>query len=431
MLLRKTLLAFTALTLAAPALAAPAMTPEQTVAAALKEAPVWDGHNDVPEQLRDRRKDVLAGFDFNNTVDEPLSDRRMAAFFPAGTPTGMQTDLPRMKAGHMGAQFWSVYVSANLPEPQAVQATLEQIDVTKRLIAQYPNDLVYATSAADVEKAWKAGKIASLIGMEGGHSIGGSLGVLRQFYELGARYMTLSHFKNNAWADSATDAPAHNGLTPFGKDVVREMQRLGMLVDLSHVSQKTMLDALEVAKAPIIFSHSGAQAVSGHPRNVSDEVLDKVKLNGGIVMCNFFPSYVSDALYKWGAARTGVEAEQKALHPDRPDLAKTALTAWEQAHPKPVATIQEVANHIDHIVKRIGIDHVGVGGDFDGGSVGLQGMPDVSAYPALLLELAKKGYSKEDLKKVSSLNTLRVLKAVEAYAAAHKGDKPIESPTTF
>jgi membrane dipeptidase len=421
----------TAMALAAPALAAPAMTPEQTVAAALKEAPVWDGHNDVPEQLRDRRKDVLAGFDFHNTVNEPISDKRMLAYFPPGTPTGMQTDLTRMKAGHMGAQFWSVYVSASLPEPQAVQATMEQIDVIKRVIAQNPGEMMLATSSADVEKAWKTGKIASLIGMEGGHSIGGSLGVLRQFYELGARYMTLSHFKNNAWADSATDAPEHNGLTPFGKNVVREMQRLGMLVDLSHVSQKTMMDALEVAKAPIIFSHSGAQAVSGHPRNVSDAVLDRVKENGGIVMCNFFPSYVSDALYKWGAARTGAEAEQKALHPDRPDLAKAAMESWATAHPKPVATIQEVADHIDHIVKRIGIDHVGVGGDFDGGSVGLQGMPDVTAYPALLLELAKRGYSKDDLKKVASLNTLRVLKAAEAYAAAHKGDAPIESPTTF
>ncbi len=431
------LLAFCATTaLAAPTFAAPAMKPEQTsperiVAAALKEAPVWDGHNDVPEQLRDRRKDVLAGFDFNNTVNEPLSDKRMAAFFPAGTPTGMQTDLPRMKAGHIGAQFWSVYVSANLPEPQAVQATMEQIDVIKRLIAQYPNDLMLATSSADVEKAWKEHKVASLIGMEGGHSIGGSLGVLRQFHDLGARYMTLTHFKSIAWADSATDAPQHDGLTPFGKDVVREMQRIGILVDLSHVSQKTMLDALEVAKAPIIFSHSGAQAVSGHPRNVSDEVLDKVKLNGGVVMCNFYPAYVSDALYKWGAARAGQQAEQKALHPDRPDLAKAGLEAWEKANPKPTATIQQVADHIDHIVKRIGIDHVGVGGDFDGGSVGLQGMPDVSAYPALLLELAKRGYTKLDLEKVSSLNTLRVLKASEAYSLAHKDDKPIESPTSF
>lgn len=426
------LMAFTAvMALAAPAMAAAPLTPEQTVAAALKEAPVWDGHNDVPEQLRDRRKDVLAGFDFHDTVNEPITDKRMLAYFPAGTPTGMQTDLTRMKQGHIGAQFWSVYVSANLPEPQAVQATLEQIDVVKRLVAQYPGELMLATSSADVEKAWKAGKVASLIGMEGGHSISGSLGVLRQFYELGARYMTLTHFKTIAWGDSATDAPQHNGLTPFGKDVVREMQRLGMLVDLSHVSQKTMLDALEVARAPIIFSHSGAQAVSGHPRNVSDEVLDKVKLNGGVVMCNFYPSYVSDAQYKWGAARAGAEAEQKALHPDRPDIAKANMDAWAQGHPKPVATVQEVADHIDHIVKRIGIDHVGVGGDFDGGSIGLQGMPDVSAYPALLLELAKRGYSKQDLEKVSSLNTLRVLKAAEAYAAAHKGDAPIESPTSF
>jgi membrane dipeptidase len=230
----------------------------------------------------------------------------------------MQTDLPRLRQGKIGAQFWSVFVSANLPEPQAVQATMEQIDVVKRLVAQYPQDMMYATSSADVEKAWKAGKIASLIGMEGGHSIGGSLGVLRQFHELGARYMTLTHFKNNAWADSGTDAPEHNGLTPFGKDVVREMQRLGMLVDLSHVSQKTMLDAMAVAGAPIIFSHSGAQGVSGHPRNVSDEVLDKREGQWRHRHVQLLPSYVSDAQYKWGAERAGQRPSRRRCTPTGP-----------------------------------------------------------------------------------------------------------------
>ena len=240
-----------ALLMAAPAHAAP--TPEQVAEAALRAAPVWDGHNDVPEQLRDRRKNVIAGFDFRDTTN--TAD-------PAKGDGAMQTDLTRLRQGHVGAQFWSVYVSALLPEPQAVQATLEQIDVTKRLIARYPQDMVLCTTAADVERAMKAGKIASLMGMEGGGSIGGSLGVLRQMYALGARYMTLTHFRNLAWADSATDAPAHDGLTDFGRDVVREMQRIGMLVDLSHVSEATMLDTLEQAKAPVMCGHSGARGVA-------------------------------------------------------------------------------------------------------------------------------------------------------------------------
>ena len=414
-----------------PAHAIMPATPEQIAEAALKQAPVWDGHNDVPEQLRDRRHDVLGDFDFHDTSKEPLPDGVVAALFPPGTPTGMQTDLTRLHKGHVGAQFWSVFVSANLTEPQAVQATLEQIDVMKRLIARNPADMQFATSADDVARAWKAGKIASLIGMEGGHSIGGSLGVLRQMYALGARYMTLTHFKNNAWADSGTDAPAHGGLTPFGKDVVREMQRLGMLVDLSHVSEKTMLDALDVAHAPVIFSHSGALGVSGHPRNVPDVVLDRLKANGGVIMVNFYPTYVSEQLRQWSAARIGEDARQKTLHPDRPDLVKSAMATWSAANPKPTATLADVANHIDHIAKRIGTDHIGVGSDFDGGSVGLAGLEDVSAYPALFTELARRGYSFDDLRKIASGNTLRVLRAAETYAAAHKGDAPIESPTSF
>jgi membrane dipeptidase len=406
--------------------AATAPDPAQVAAAALKAAPVWDGHNDVPEQLRDRRKDVLGTFDFRDTSNTAEPAKADQPAVPA-----MQTDLKRLRTGHVGAQFWSVYVSAQLPEPQAVQATLEQIDVIKRLIARYPADLQLCADATCVEAAWKAHKIASLIGMEGGHSIGGSLGVLRQMRALGARYMTLTHFKNTAWADSGTDAPAHNGLTPFGRDVVREMQRIGILVDLSHVSAKTMRDALAVAKAPVIFSHSNAFAVSGHPRNVPDDVLDLLKANGGVIMVNAYPGYISEDLRQWNAARVGEDARQKALHPDAPDAAKAALAAWDQSHPKPVATLAEVADHIDHIVKRIGADHVGFGGDFDGGSIGLQGLPDVSAYPALFTELARRGYRQADLEKIASRNTLRVLKAADAYAAAHAGDAPVESPTTF
>ncbi|MEP6867650.1 MAG: dipeptidase [Novosphingobium sp.] len=402
--------------------AAGAATPEQVAQAALAAAPVWDGHNDVPEQLRDRRKDVLAGFDFADTSGTADAALKRGP---------MQTDLARLRKGHVGAQFWSVFVSAALPEPQAVQATLEQIDVIKRVIAQNPQSMQFASSADDVVRAMKAGKVASLIGMEGGHSIGGSLGVLRQMYALGARYMTLTHFKNNDWADSGTDAPAHNGLTPFGKDVVREMQRLGMLVDLSHVSEKTMLDAMEVAGAPVIFSHSGAMGISGHPRNVSDAALDRLKANGGLIMVNFYPGYVSPQLRAWNADRAGEQARAKALYPDSPDRALRSLADWDAAHAKPVATLAQVADHIDYIAKRIGADHVGLGSDFDGGSEGLAGLPDVSAYPALFVELARRGWLQADLQKLSNGNMLRVLRAAEAYATAHRADPPIENATGF
>ncbi|GGZ07333.1 dipeptidase [Novosphingobium colocasiae] len=422
MLARLTPALLAALTFALGPDAALAASPEATAEAALRAAPVWDGHNDVPEQLRDRRKDVLAGFDFADTT---------ATADPAQKLDAMQTDLKRLRQGRVGAQFWSVYVSAMLDDQHAVQATLEQIDVMKRVIAANPRDMEFVTTAAGAEKAMKAGRIASLLGMEGGHSIGGSLGVLRQIYALGARYMTLTHFKNTAWADSATDAPAHNGLTDFGRDVVREMQRLGMLVDLSHVSAKTMTDALDVAKAPVIFSHSGAEAINGYARNVPDAVLDRLKANDGIIMVNFYPSYVSEPLRQWRANWTGEEARLKALYPGAPDTAKAGLAAWENANPKPVATLGQIADHIDHIVRRIGIAHVGLGGDFDGGSNGVAGMPDVSAYPALFTELARRGYSSADLQKLSNGNILRVLKAAEAYAAAHRGDPPVESPTTF
>ena len=403
------------------ALAAPlsARTPEETAAAALKAAPVWDGHNDVAEQLRTRRRDVIADFNFNDTTHEPDGK--------GGTKT-MHTDLPRLAKGHVGAQFWSVYVSANLPEPEAVVATMEQIDVMKRLIARYPDRLQLALTSADVERAMKAGKIASLLGMEGGHSIDGSLGVLRQMYALGARYMTLAHFKNNAWADSATDDPQHDGLTDFGKDVVREMQRIGMLVDLAHVSEATMMDALDVAGAPVIVSHSGARAVDGHSRNVPDAVLERIKANGGIVMVVAFPSYVSEPLRLWSADDAAEQARQKALFPGQPDKAKAAVAAWEAEHPAPKATLQQVADHIDHIRAVAGIDHIGLGGDYDGMETGPVGMEDVSGYPALFVELARRGYSQEDLEKIASGNMMRVLKAAEAYAAAHRNDPPIEYP---
>nr|WP_088310988.1 dipeptidase [Novosphingobium sp. B 225] len=399
-----------------------AKTPEQIAAAALAAAPVFDGHNDVPEQLRDRRKNVLGDFDFRDTTK--TGD-------PATGIGAMMTDLNRLRAGKVGAQFWSVYVSASLPEPQAVQATLEQIDVMKRVIARYPADLQLCTDSTCVEAAWKAGKIASLLGMEGGHSIGGSLAVLRQMHALGARYMTLTHFKNLAWAESATDVPMAQGLTPLGKDVVREMQRLGVLVDLAHVSEKAMLEVLAVAKAPVIVSHSNARAVNHHPRNVPDSALDAIKANGGIVMINFFPAYVVEDTRQYNARRSGEEARQKALGTGNPDAVKAAMAQWDKDNPLPTGGLADVVAHIDHIAQRIGIDHVGLGGDMDGIDNTVKGMEDVSKYPVLFTELARRGYSQADLEKIASRNMLRVMKGAEAYAKAHQGDAPIENATTF
>lgn len=399
-----------------------AATPEQVAEAALKAAPVWDGHNDMPEQIRDRRKGLIADFDFHDTT---------ATADPANNKKAMHTDLARLRRGRVGAQFWSVWVPTSLTEQQAVQATLEQIDLTKRIVARYPADLQLATSADEVEQALKTGRIASLIGMEGGHSIGSSLGVLRQMYSLGARYMTLTHTKNTGWADSATDAPAHDGLSEFGRSVVREMQRLGMIVDLSHVSEKTMHDALDVARAPVMFSHSGARAVDGHPRNVPDAVLDRLKANGGIVMVVTLPSYVSEEVRLWNARRLGEKARIEALWIGDPKGAESQLTAWEQANPFPRATIGQVADHIDHVVRRAGIDHVGIGGDFDGMDNTVAGLEDVSTYPALFAELARRGYSQADLEKIASRNMLRVLRATERHTASRRGDPPIESPTAF
>jgi len=404
------------------AAAAPPRSPEATAEAALRTAPVFDGHNDVPEQLRERRKDILAGFDFRDTrgTADPQTGRG-----------AMMTDLARMKGGKVGAQFWSVYVSASLPEPQAVQATLEQIDVTRRLIAAYPVALQLCVDSACVIAAQKAGRVASLIGMEGGHSIGGSLAVLRQMHALGARYMTLTHFKNTAWADSGTDAPAHDGLTPFGVMVVREMQRLGMLVDLAHVSEATMADALATGGPPVIVSHSNARAINGHARNISDPTLKLIGANGGIIMVNFYPPYVVEAARQWSASREAEEARFKALYRGDPASMAAALAAWDKANPMPRGSVNDVADHIDHIAKLIGADHVGLGGDLDGVETTVVGLEDVATYPALFTELARRGWTQADLERLSSRNMLRVLKAAESYAAAHRGDPALENETTF
>lgn len=405
--------------LAAPALAA---SPEQVAAAALRAAPVWDGHNDVPEQLRDRTKSVLANFDFTDT--RGTAD-------PAQGRVAMHTDLARLASGRVGAQFWSVYVSALLSDQQAVQAVMEQIDLTRRLIARYPDRLEFADSAAGVKAAMKRGRIASLIGMEGGYAIANSAGVLRQFRALGVRYMTLAHFRSTSWADSATDAPRNNGLSPLGKDIVREMQRIGMLVDLSHVSTRTMQDALDVARAPVIFSHSGVRSVDDHARNVPDDVLARLKDNGGIVMIVSLPAYVSQRLRDWNLARAGIKATADARWNEAPERAKADLATWEKANPPPRATLSDLADHVDHAVRIAGIDHVGLGGDFDGMSEVTEGFADVSAYPALFTELARRGYTQVQLEKISSRNMMRVLEAADAYARDHAADPALETPAAF
>jgi len=423
--MRQVLPALAALCLAAPLAAQDSSrSPEAVADAALDAAPVWDGHNDVPWALRGRYGNVIAEFDFDDTH----------AHGGEGAPleTAMHTDLPRLRQGRVGAQFWSVYVPS-MAEPEAVQATLEQIDVAHRLIARYPDELQLALNADDVERAMAAGKIASLIGMEGGHSIGSSLAVIRQMYALGARYLTLTHSANTPWADSATDDPEHDGLTDLGRDVVREMQRIGMLVDLSHTSEATMLDALDVAQesgggAPLIFSHSGARAVNGHARNVPDSVLARLKDNGGIVMVVALPGFLSEKVRQHGAARAGERARLEALWLGQPDQVEAGLAAWDAANPEVLATVSDMADHVDHIREVAGIDHIGLGADYDGMDSGPVGMEDVAGYPALFVELARRGYSQADLEKIASRNMMRVLRAAEAYAAAHASDPPIETP---
>ncbi len=409
-----------ALALAAPA-AAQRISDEQAAAtarAALEAAPVFDGHNDVPGQLLTRFRNQINTFDFTDTLSTADPEAGRAA---------MHTDLTRLRQGKVGAQFWSVYVPHNANEALAVQQTIEQIDVTKRLIARYPQDMAYAQTAAQVETAMGEGRIASLLGMEGGYSIGSNLGVLRQFYAMGARYMTLTHNSNTPWADAATDDPRHNGLTDFGRDVVREMNRIGMLVDLSHVSEATMHDAIDVAKAPVIFSHSGARGVTPHPRNVPDSVLRRLPENGGVVMVVALPRFINEDLRQWDARRAAEVARLRVVHLGNPDAAADAYDAWIAANPEPTSPLTDVANHIDHIRKVAGIEHIGIGGDYDGMPTGPVGMEDVSGYPELFIELARRGYSQSDLEMIASKNILRVMREAENYAQSVSDQAPIET----
>ena len=410
--MRRSILLVSCLSLVATAASAADRT-DARVDAVLTKTPVIDGHNDLPWNLRERFGSDLSKIDL-------ASDTAKLAP-PPGEPA-LMTDIPRLRAGHVGAQFWSVWIPVTTTGPAAVQTTIEQIDIVKAMAARWPRDFAMAYSAADIRKAEREHRIASLIGVEGGHQINDSLAVLREYYDLGARYMTLTHATNTRWADSATDAPAHHGLTPFGKALVREMNRLGMLVDLSHVSEATMRTALEVTRAPVIYSHSSARAIVDHPRDVPDDVLRLVASNGGVVMVNFAPGYVSEARRRWDADFAAEKARLNSppfggLYIGDPDRAKAELETWKTAHPAPVVGIKDVADHVEHIRDVAGIDHVGIGSDFDGIPEAPSGLDGVDKYPALFAELARRGWSDADLSKVAGGNLLRAMEGAEAVAA--------------
>jgi membrane dipeptidase len=389
----------------------------------LRRFPLIDGHNDLPWALRER-----AGGDAGQVRLVPAGPSSAGtapgdpgAVSLAAPVDGTHTDLPRLAAGGVGAQFWSVYVPASLADgstgaDRAVTAVLEQIDLARRMIASYPGALELALTADDVERIFAAGRVASLLGAEGGHAIAGSLGVLRMLYALGVRYMTLTHNANVGWADSATDEPKAGGLTDFGRDVVREMQRLGMLVDLSHVSPDTMGDALDVAAAPVIFSHSSARALCDSPRNVPDDVLARLTGNGGVCMVTFVPGFVSQECADWTAGLKA-EAERRGLDPRDFGQLFGLKPEWERTHPLPRATLAEVADHVEHIRTVAGIAHVGLGGDFDGTPDVTAGLEDVSAYPALFAELLRRGWTEPDCAALAGGNLLRALRGAEAFAA--------------
>jgi membrane dipeptidase len=365
----------------------------------LRRVPLIDGHNDLAWRIR--------------TEGKPPTD---VAAYDLRKPTPGHTDLDRLARGQVGAQFWSVYLPGDLKDSGFARVQLEQLDIARRVIARYPDCLALALSADDIEREFERGRVASLIGMEGGHSIENSLGVLRACYALGARYLTLTHNVTTDWADAALDSARHGGLTPFGREVVREMNRLGMLVDLSHVSPATMSAALDVSEAPVLFSHSNARALVDHPRNVPDAILTRVRANGGMVMVTFVPAFVSAEVAAFEARR---DAEDKRLAGSVGDAdeRRRALEAWDGANPRPRATLSQVADHVEHVRDVAGVDHVGIGSDFDGIDTVPVGLEDVSKFPDLLAELARRGWSDAELAQLAGRNFLRVFREVEAVAA--------------
>jgi len=364
----------------------------------LRSAPLIDGHNDLAWTIRESK----------------TAPRDVAAYDLRGRTSG-HTDLERLKAGQVGAQFWSIYVPGEVKDSGYARIQLEQFDIALRTIARYPDRLALALTAADIEREFKRGRIASLLGMEGGHVIENSLGTLRAYYDLGARYLTLTHNVTLDWADAALDSARHGGLTEFGREVVREMNRMGMLVDLSHVSPGVMSDALDVAEAPVIFSHSSARALTEHGRNVPDSILQRLPKNGGVVMVTFVPAFVSQEVADWEKV---ADQESKRVEAQTSDTVerRRLSDAWVAAHPRPQATLAQVANHIDHVRKVAGVDHVAIGSDFDGIEHTPVGLEDVSRFPQLFAELARRGWSDADLRKLAGGNFLRVFRAAEATA---------------
>jgi membrane dipeptidase len=366
---------------------------------------VFDGHNDLPWEMRTK---AAGSFD-KRDIRQPQKE--------------MHTDIPRLKAGNVGAQFWSVYVPADTAKKgTALAQTLEQIELVQEMLRRYPETFEQARTAADVARIQKAGKIASLIGVEGGHSIEDSIENLRRLHKLGAGDMTLTHSDTLAWADSATDAGQSQGLSPFGEEVVREMNKLGMLVDLSHVSDETMKDAIRISRAPIIYSHSSARAIAKHPRNVPDDILKLVKENGGVVMVNFFPGFVVPKSAEIMAKMFDARRELRAKFPKEEDY-QSGLKRWEAANPYPAGTIHDVVDHIEHIAKVAGVDHVGIGSDYDGITKVPVQLEDVSTYPLITQELLNRGWKADDIAKLMSGNILRVMQRAEEVAKTIQADK--------
>lgn len=378
--------------------------------AVLKRQPIIDGHNDWPGALRGSFGEAWWQQDLK-------ADSR-------GFKRPLMTDIPRLHQGRVGGQFWSVYVSANVTGPAAVKATLEQIDIVRGFVAKYPADFELAGTAADIRRIQKTGKVASLMGVEGGSQIDNSLPVLRMYHALGVRYMTLTHARHNDWADSANESPRPTPLTDYGKAVVKEMNRIGMLVDLSHVSPATMKAVLSVTKAPVIYSHSSARGIADHVRNVPDDVLPLVRANGGVVMATWVPGFINSARQAWEAARAGERQRLLALYLADLPRQGVAMAAWDAKNPRPPVGISDVADHVMHLVKLAGVDHVGIGGDLDGIESTPTGLEGVETYPALIAELLRRGLSEADCEKIAGGNLLRVMAAAEAVAAGMAGDTP-------
>ena len=378
-----------------------------------KQVPLIDGHNDYPWALREM---------------DPTRDLNSAEI--SKPVPKLMTDIPRLRKGGLGGQFWSVYVPASMQGQEAVRATLEQIDIVHRMAKRWPETFELAYTAADVERSFKAGRIGSLIGIEGGHSIDSSLATLRMMFALGARYMTLTHSANLPWADASPGPAVLGGLSTFGEEVVREMNRLGMLVDLSHVSPGTMSDALNVSEAPVIFSHSSARALVDVPRNVPDSILTRLRVNGGVVMVTFVPGFVSQKVADRGARRRAQLATVQKQFPRDTAAVTRAMAQWDTANPLPKATLADVADHVDHVRKVAGIDHVAIGSDFDGTENELPtGLEDVSTFPALFAELSRRGWSEADLKKLAGENVLRVMTIAERVAARLQRERPPSTKT--